>query len=101
MDGLRHLLQAASPTGITAMLLAMKLKVAMTAAALASPIALTMAPVASVSHRDTDAGITEIAASPFQYRSAGDFSRDGKPAEAPLRETRLAGRLKIMTSQVT
>jgi formylglycine-generating enzyme required for sulfatase activity len=83
------------------MLLAMKLKVAMTAAALVSPVALTMAPVASIGHRDADAGITEIAARSFQYRSAGDFSRDGKPAEAPLREARLAGRLKIMTNQVT
>lgn len=83
------------------MLLAMKLKVAITAVALASPVALTMTPVASIGHRDADAGITEIAARPFQYRSAGDFSRDGKPAEAPLREARLPGRLKIMTSQVT
>ena len=83
------------------MLLAMKLKVAITAAALASPVALTMAPVASVGHRDANAGITEIATRPFQYREAGDFSRDGKPAEAPLRETRLTGRLKIMTDQVT
>ena len=32
---------------------------------------------------------------------AGDFSRDGKPAEAPLREARLSGHIKIMTSQVT
>ena len=83
------------------MLLAMKLKVAIAAAALASPVALTMAPVTTVGHRDNAAGITEIAARPFQYRSAGDFSRDGKPAEAPLREARLAGRLKIMTNQVT
>jgi formylglycine-generating enzyme required for sulfatase activity len=32
---------------------------------------------------------------------AGDFSRDGKPVEAPLREARLSGSIKIMTSQVT
>jgi formylglycine-generating enzyme required for sulfatase activity len=60
-----------------------------------------MAPVASVGHRHANAGITEIATRPFQYREAGDFSRDGKPAEAPLRETRLTGRLKFMTDQVT
>jgi formylglycine-generating enzyme required for sulfatase activity len=83
------------------MLLAIKLKVAITAAALASPVALTMAPVASVGDRNVDAGITEIAARPFQYRVAGDFSRDGKPLEAPLRNARLAGQLKIMASQVT
>jgi len=83
------------------MLLAMKIKVAITAAALASPVALTMAPVASVGHRSADSAITEIAAKPFQYRVAGDFSRDGKPAEAPLREARLAGHIKIMNRQVT
>ena len=83
------------------MLLAMKMKVAITAAALASPVALTVTPVASVGHRSIDAQITEIAVQPFQYRVAGDFSRDGKPAEAPLRETRLPGHIKIMTNQVT
>ncbi len=45
--------------------------------------------------------ITEIAAKPFQYRPAGDFSRDGRPADAPLRETRLATSIKIMNRQVT
>jgi len=83
------------------MLLAMKIKVAITAAALASPVALTIAPVTSGGYRSVDNEITEIAARPFQYRVAGDFSRDGKPAEAPLREARLSGYLKIMTSQVT
>lgn len=83
------------------MLLAMKIKVAITAAALASPVALTIAPVTSGGHRSVDSAITEIAARPFQYRVAGDFSRDGKPAEAPLREARLSGHLKIMATQVT
>jgi len=45
--------------------------------------------------------ITEIAAKPFPYRPAGDFSRDGRPAEAPLREARLATSIKIMNRQVT
>ena len=83
------------------MLLAMKLKVAIAAVTLASPVAVTMAPVTSIGHRDTDAGITEIAAQTFQYRSAGDFSRNGKPVEAPLGEAQLTGHLKIMTNQVT
>jgi hypothetical protein len=43
-----------------------------------------------------DSTITEIAAKPFQYRLAGDFSRDGKPAEAPLRNAQLATSIKIM-----
>ncbi|MBR1285543.1 SUMF1/EgtB/PvdO family nonheme iron enzyme [Bradyrhizobium sp. AUGA SZCCT0177] len=79
------------------MLLAMKIKAAITAAVLASPIALTVAPVA----HPVDSAITEIAAKPFQYRLAGDFSRDGKPAPAPLGEALLAASIKIMNRQVT
>jgi formylglycine-generating enzyme required for sulfatase activity len=79
------------------MLLAMKIKAAITAAVLASPIALTIAPVAP----PVNSEITEIAAKPFPYRPAGDFSRDGRPAEAPLREARLAISIKIMNRQVT
>ncbi|MBR1267810.1 SUMF1/EgtB/PvdO family nonheme iron enzyme [Bradyrhizobium sp. AUGA SZCCT0222] len=79
------------------MLLAMKIKAAITAAVLASPIALTVAPVA----HPVDSAIIEIAAKPFQYRLAGDFSRDGKPAPAPLREALLAASIKIMNRQVT
>ena len=79
------------------MLLAMKIKAVITAAVLASPIALTIAPVA----HPVNSEITEIAAKPFQYRLAGDFSRDGKPAEAPLRDARLSASIKIMNRQVT
>ncbi len=79
------------------MLLAMKIKAAITAAALASRFALTIVPVA----HPADPAISEIAAKPFQYRLAGDFSRDGKPAEAPLRDTRLPASIKIMNRQVT
>ena len=66
------------------MLLAMKIKIAITLAALASPVALTVAPIGPW---HVDAGFTAIPARPFQYRMAGDFSRDGKPAEAPLRDS--------------
>jgi len=83
------------------MLLAMKIKVAITAAALASPVALTIAPAPSVGHPPPGSEITEIAAKPFQYRVAGEFTRDGKPAESLLRETRLASPIKIMNRQVT
>jgi formylglycine-generating enzyme required for sulfatase activity len=81
------------------MLLAMKIKVAMTVVALVSP-ALTMTP-----GRPADDAVktdfAEIAATNFRYRVAGEFSRNGKPVEAPLRDERLAGRLKIMNRQVT
>ena len=79
------------------MLFAMKIKAAITAAALASPIALTIPPVA----HPVDSTITEISAKPFQYRLAGDFSRNGRPAAAPLRDTQLATSIKIMNRQVT
>ena len=82
------------------MLLAMKIKAAITAAALAGPIALTIAPVGPNDNHHVNSEITEIAAKPFQYRLAGDFSREGKPAEAPLRETRLPASIKIMSRQV-
>jgi formylglycine-generating enzyme required for sulfatase activity len=79
------------------MLLAMKIKAAITAAVLASPIALTIAPVAY----PVNSEITEIAAKPFQYRLAGDFSRDGKPAQPLLRDVSLPASIKIMNRQVT
>ena len=82
------------------MLLAMKIKVVMACAALASPIALTVAP-AHLNHRTEYSNFVEIVPARFQYRMAGDFSRDGKPAEAPLHDTQLPGSLKIMTRQVT
>src|SRR3954471_13030443 len=83
------------------MLFAMKIKVAMTVAALASPIALTVAPDPSAGDRAVNSLFTDIPPASFQYRVAGDFSRDGKPAAAPLRDIRLGGSLSIMKGQVT
>ena len=80
------------------MLIAMKLKVALAAAALVSPFAVTAVVPA---HQQPTSEFTEIVGTGFQYRLAGDFSRDGKPAAAPLREERLTGKLKIMNRQVT
>jgi formylglycine-generating enzyme required for sulfatase activity len=48
-----------------------------------------------------ETNFAEIAPTNFQYRVAGDFSRNGKQAEAPLRSDSLTGKLKIMTRQVT
>lgn len=81
------------------MLLAMKLKAALTAAALASPFAMT-----AVTPSDTLPSAQEFAAlkaENFSYRIAGDFSRDGKPVTAPLRRIKLDSSLAIMTRQVT
>ncbi|MBN8976525.1 MAG: SUMF1/EgtB/PvdO family nonheme iron enzyme [Rhizobiales bacterium] len=81
------------------MLLAMKLKAVLTAAALASPFAMT-----AVTPSDTLPSAQEFAAlkaENFSYRVAGDFSRDGKPVAAPLRRIKLDSSLAIMTRQVT
>lgn len=81
------------------MLLAMKLKAALTAAALASPFAMT-----AVTPSDNLPSAQEFAAlkaENFSYRIAGDFSRDGKPVTAPLRRIKLDSSLAIMTRQVT
>ena len=81
------------------MLLAMKIKVALTAAALASPIAVTAVVPASDPQAVSD--FASLKPASFQYRAAGDFSLDGKPAAAPLRDIRLGGSLKMMDRQVT
>jgi formylglycine-generating enzyme required for sulfatase activity len=45
--------------------------------------------------------VVAIEPHPFSYRSAGEFTRDGKPVNAPLRIARLDRALAIMTHQVT
>jgi formylglycine-generating enzyme required for sulfatase activity len=82
------------------MLLALKLKAAMAAAALAAPVALAVAP-ASVDRPATDSIFAAIPATDYQYRVAGDFSLNGKPAEAPLRTIRQRSNLRIMNRHVT
>ena len=81
------------------MLFAMKMKVALTAAALASPFAITVA--ASPTSPRNMPDFVDLKPANFQYRVAGDFSRDGKPAVAPLREMQLSGHIRIMNRQVT
>jgi formylglycine-generating enzyme required for sulfatase activity len=82
------------------MLLAMKIKVVMAVAALAAPVALTVAPP-SMDRPPADSIFADIPATDYKYRVAGDFSLDGKPAEAPLRSVRLRSGLKIMNRHVT
>lgn len=87
------------------MLIAFKLKLALACAAgLAGPLAL--APVVSeiATHNavTSDApGIVEIAAGSLSYRAAGDFTRAGRQAEAPLVSVRFAKPLAIMQHQVS
>jgi formylglycine-generating enzyme required for sulfatase activity len=82
------------------MLLAMKIKVVMAVAALATPVALTVAPPA-MDRPAADSIFAAVPATDYKYRVAGDFSLDGKPAEAPLQSVRLRSNLKIMNRHVT
>ena len=80
------------------MLIVLKLKATAIGAAVIAPLltASLAPPTAS-----TVDGTVSLPASSFSYRIAGDFSRDGKPVAAPLRNIHPAGDLAIMKSQVT
>ncbi|WP_298252994.1 SUMF1/EgtB/PvdO family nonheme iron enzyme [Bradyrhizobium sp.] len=80
------------------MLIALKLKAAALGAAVAGPLlAASLAP----SSPPAVGGTVSLPASSFSYRVAGDFSREGRPVSAPLREVRLTGTLVVMKNQVT
>jgi formylglycine-generating enzyme required for sulfatase activity len=85
------------------MLIAFKLKLALACVAgLATPLAV--APLVSDITSRGSAGepaIVEIAAGSLSYRAAGDFTRAGQQAEAPLRDVRFAKSLAIMQHQVS
>ncbi|OPY95087.1 nitrate reductase [Bradyrhizobium sacchari] len=85
------------------MLIAFKLKLLLACAAgLAGPLAV--APLVSEIRTQGVQGepaIVEIAAGSFSYREAGDFTRAGKQAEAPLRALRFDRPLHIMREQVS
>ncbi|WP_158669174.1 SUMF1/EgtB/PvdO family nonheme iron enzyme [Bradyrhizobium guangdongense] len=84
------------------MLIAFKLKLALACAAgLAGPLAV--APLVSevtTHHAGGEPAMVEIAAGSFSYREAGDFTRGGQQAEAPLRNVRRDRPLHIMRNQV-
>jgi formylglycine-generating enzyme required for sulfatase activity len=80
------------------MLIALKLKLAVIAAALSAPMvlhSLTPAPIVR------EGELVEIAPADFSYRMAGDFSRAGRPVESPRAISRLPVKLRIMKRQVT
>ncbi len=85
------------------MLIAFKLKLALACAAgLAGPIA--MAPLVStmaVRGTATEPAIVRVAPGSLMYREAGDFTRGGQQAEAPLRAMRVDRPLHIMRNQVS
>lgn len=85
------------------MLIAFKLKLALACAAgLAGPLAV--APLVSEMTRHHTRGepaTVAIAPGSFSYREAGDFTRGGQQAEAPLRTIRMERPLHIMRNQVS
>jgi formylglycine-generating enzyme required for sulfatase activity len=87
------------------MLIAFKLKLALACAAgLAGPLAV--APLLSdpARHIGVAAGepaLVEVAPGTLAYRAAGDFTRSGKIAEAPLLQLYFAEPLSIMAHQVS
>jgi formylglycine-generating enzyme required for sulfatase activity len=86
------------------MLIAFKIKLALACAAgLAGPLAV--APLLSDLPRHDAApskqSIVEVNPGTMSYRLAGDFSRSGKPAEAPLTTLRVEIPLAIMKHQVS
>jgi formylglycine-generating enzyme required for sulfatase activity len=80
------------------MLILMKVKTAMVAGAMAAPLLATVLTPASPLDPD---GTQQLASATFNYRAAGDFSRDNRPVEGPLRELRLPADLIVMKRQVT
>ena len=86
------------------MLFASNLKIALIAAAGFAPFAMTTAMPGG--NRDIAAfkdqpALIELAPGSVRYRVAGDFTRNGKPAEAPLATIRITRPLAIMKHQVS
>lgn len=85
------------------MLIAFKLKLALACAAgFAGPLAV--APLVSeitTNGAQGEPAIVEIASGNFAYREAGDFTRAGQQAEAPLRTLQFTRPLHIMREQVS
>jgi formylglycine-generating enzyme required for sulfatase activity len=82
------------------MLLATNVKLAMIAVtALASPLAISGLP--DRIGRPDQPALVRLEPGTVQYRVAGDFTRSGKPAEAPTITVRIARPLAIMREQVT
>jgi formylglycine-generating enzyme required for sulfatase activity len=80
------------------MLILIKMKTAMLAGALAAPILATVFAPTPPHAQD---GSLHLASTSFNYRVAGDFSRNARPVEGPLRELHLPADLIIMKRQVT
>jgi formylglycine-generating enzyme required for sulfatase activity len=83
------------------MLLASNIKIAMIgAAALAGPLAISTPSLDETARVNVPALVT-LQPGTRAYRAAGDFTRAGRPAEAPLVTAHIAHQFSIMATQVT
>src|SRR5262245_11208164 len=83
------------------MLLATNIKLFMIATtAFASPLAIYAGLPGDAGHDERPAFV-EVRPGTLQYRLAGEFTRGGKPAEAPMVTVRMARPFTIMKAQVT
>jgi formylglycine-generating enzyme required for sulfatase activity len=86
------------------MIIALKLKLALAAASLAVSLA---APILITPRPDSGGGqvalpdMVGLQTGSFAHRAAGDFSRNGKPVNAPIVKVRIDHRISIMKAQVT
>ncbi|GLR94186.1 MULTISPECIES: SUMF1/EgtB/PvdO family nonheme iron enzyme [Bradyrhizobium] len=85
------------------MLIAFKLKLVLACAAgLVGPLAVAPLVSGMATHNaGGEPAMVEVAAGSFSYREAGDFTRGGQQAEAPLRTLRMDRPLRIMRNQVS
>ena len=75
------------------MLIAFKLKLLLACAAgFAGPIAVPLVSDIETHGAATEPAIVRVAPGGLSYREAGDFTRAGQQAEAPLRTMRFASR---------
>jgi formylglycine-generating enzyme required for sulfatase activity len=85
------------------MILTLKLKIALTAATLAGPLAFpAMVPVFEIENgfHLSDAEMVALPPVTFGYRLPGEFTRGGRPADAPVETVRIS-RVAMMKRQVT
>ncbi|HYW58956.1 MAG TPA: SUMF1/EgtB/PvdO family nonheme iron enzyme [Xanthobacteraceae bacterium] len=87
------------------MLFALKIKTLVAAAVVAGPVAVSAVSLGGRTH-SPGAGVTvpetvEVAPGAFRHRAAGDYTRDGAPAAAPVTEVRFVHPLRIMRDQVS
>jgi formylglycine-generating enzyme required for sulfatase activity len=77
------------------------LKLALAATAVACPLALANLMPSTPASSVGNPGLVVLASGQFRYRLAGEFSRDGRPSNAPLQMVQMQRGLTIMTHQVT